>query len=126
MFFQPKIIEESVSTCMVSEMAKSINIVLTVPVTTATAEQTFPTLKQPKSYLRSTVTQPHLNNLMLLHTHEDITDKNDILQIAKEFLKVNEQRMLLNLCFNHHWKSVPLITYSVIVINILLSHYFIV
>ena len=64
------------SESMLSEVAKLINIVLTVPATTATAERTFSTLRHLKSYLRSSVTQARLNNL---HTHKENTDKFDIL-----------------------------------------------
>ena len=74
---------------MLSEIAKLLNILLIVPVTTATAEQAFSTLRQLKSYLRSTFSQPHLNNLMLLQTHKDEIDDK---QIAKDFFGVNQPR----------------------------------
>ena len=77
---------------MLNEVSKLLNIFLTIPVTTATAERTFSTLRRLKSYLRSTLTQPNLNNFMLLHSHKDITDKIDPYQIAKEFVELNERR----------------------------------
>ena len=74
------------------EVAKLINIVLTVLVTTATAEQTIFNIEMTQiiSEIHCDPTTP--NNL---HTHKDITDKLDILQIAKGFVNINERRKLL-------------------------------
>ncbi len=65
---------------MLNEVSELLNIFLTIPVT-ATAERTFSTLRRLKSYLRSTFTQKNLNNLMLLHSHKDITDKIDVYRL---------------------------------------------
>ena len=59
----------SISKVMFSEMDKLLKIYLTVPVTTATAEKTFSTMRRIKTYLRSTMTQERLNHAMLLHIH---------------------------------------------------------
>ena len=90
---------------MLSEVVKVLNTVPTILVTTATAERTFSSLTRPKTYLRSTISQPHLNNMILLHTHKDITDTIDELQIAKKFVEVNDKRKNyfgIFLKFNHH------------------------
>ena len=44
---------------------------LTIPVTTANAERTFSALRCLKTYLRSTMSQPRLNHVMLLHIHKE-------------------------------------------------------
>ena len=77
---------------MLSEVSKLLVILLTIPVTTATAERAFSTLRRVKSYLRSTLSQPYMNNLMLLHAHKEITDTIKPIDIAKEFFQVNERR----------------------------------
>ncbi len=77
---------------MLNEVSKLLNIFLTIPVTTATAERTFSTLRRLKSYLRSTLTQKKLNNFMLLHSHKDITDKIDVYRVAAKFVELNERR----------------------------------
>ena len=71
-----------------------LRILLTIPVTTDTAERTFSALWRLKTYLRSTMTQPRLNHVMLLHIHKERTDELDILQVAKSFISVNERRPL--------------------------------
>ena len=83
----------SVSKTMLSEVFKLLRIFLTIPVTTATAERTFSTLRRLKNYLRSTMGQQRLNNMMLLHIHKDLTDDIDNIKIAQEFVNANERRM---------------------------------
>ena len=50
---------------MFTEVHKLLTIYLTVPMTSATAERTFSSLRRLKNYLRSTMTQKRLNNVML-------------------------------------------------------------
>ena len=38
-----------------------------------------------KTYLRSTMTQTELNNVMLLHCHKEATKDIDVLKVAAEF-----------------------------------------
>ena len=73
----------SVSKTMLSEVFKLLHIFLTIP------ERTFSTL----NYLRSTMGQQRLNNMMLLHIHKDLTDDIDNIKIAQEFVNANERRM---------------------------------
>ena len=57
------------------------------PATNATSERSFSALRRVKSYLPSTMCQQRLNNLMLLHVHEGITDA---INIASEFIGDSE------------------------------------
>ena len=50
--------------------------------TTATAERTFSSLKRLEAFLRSTMTQPRLNALMLMYVHRDLTESMDLTDIA--------------------------------------------
>ena len=59
----------TVSRSMFNQVNKLLHIVLTIPVTTSTAERSFSTLRRLKTYLRSTMSQTRLNHLMLLHIH---------------------------------------------------------
>ena len=52
------------------EVFKLTRIFLTLPVTTATAERTFSTLRHLKTFAL-TLSQPNLNHCMLLHAHKD-------------------------------------------------------
>ena len=80
---------------MLSEVYCLIQIFLTIPVTTATAESTFSSLKWLKTFLRSTMTQPRLNALMLMYVHRDLTESLDLTYIAKRFVSVNDRFILV-------------------------------
>ena len=67
--------EISMSKEMFSEVHRLLKIFYTIPVTTATAERSFSALCRLKTYLRLTMTQPRLNNLMLLYIHKERTDE---------------------------------------------------
>ena len=82
------------SKTMFSEVYTLLHTVLTVPVTTATAERTFSTLRRLKTFLRSSMTQPRLNHIMLLHIYKERTDKLNLLNIATKFVAVNDRRKL--------------------------------
>lgn len=69
-----------------------LRIALTIPVTSATAERAFSALRRLKNFLCSSMTQPRLNHVMLLHIHKERSDKLDLTMIAKEFVSINERR----------------------------------
>ena len=79
---------------MFSEVDKLLQMYLTIPLTSATAERTFSTLRRLKSYLRSTMTQKRLNHLVILHSYQQRTDKLDLLNIAVDFSSRNNRRQL--------------------------------
>ena len=83
----------TVSRSMFNQINKLLRIVLTIPVTTSTAERSFSTLRRLKTYLRSTMSQTRLNHLMILHIHKDRTDELNMCDIAKEFIQVNDRRV---------------------------------
>eukprot|EP00118_Oscarella_pearsei_P023766 m.288913 g.288913 ORF g.288913 m.288913 type:complete len:207 (+) comp40709_c0_seq7:2098-2718(+) len=80
------------SRTMLSEVHLLIRLYLTVPVTTATAERSFSALRRLKTYLRTTMPQRRLNNMVLLHLHKERTDKLDLSEIAKNFISKNRRR----------------------------------
>jgi len=75
---------------MLTEFNKLLKIILTVPVSSCTAERSFSALRRLKTFLRSTMTQNRLNDIALLHVHrnEDI----DIEQIANSFINSSKIR----------------------------------
>ena len=75
-----------------SEVVKLVKIFMIIPITTATAERSFSSLRRLKSYLRSTMTQCRLNNILLLHCHKEMTDAIDLTAIAQDFIAANERR----------------------------------
>ena len=78
---------------MLSEIHKVLKIYFTFPVTTSTAEHSFSSMRRLKTYLRNTMTQSRLINLLLLYVHSSETDKLDLKDIAHQFISVNDQRL---------------------------------
>ena len=77
---------------MLAEVDKMLKIYFTIPVTTATAERSFSSLRRLKTYLRNT-SQSRLNNLFILYVHIEKTDEIDLKCIAREFVSVNQRRL---------------------------------
>ena len=78
------------SKAMLCELFILLWLVLTIPVTTETAERTFSTLCWLKSFLSSSMFQPRLNHIILLHER---TDELHFLEIAKNFILLNDRRL---------------------------------
>lgn len=88
---------EVMNTCkfaknMLSEVDRLLRVYLTIPMSSATAERTFSSLRRLKNYLRSTMTQKRLNHVILLHTHKQRTDDLDLVSIARDFTEANSRR----------------------------------
>lgn len=83
----------TVSRTVFDQINKLLHILLTIPATTATAERSFSTLRRLKTYLHSTMSQSRLNHLMILHIHKQRTDELNVLDIAKEFIEINDRRV---------------------------------
>ena len=75
-----------------SEIDKLLRLYLTVPATSATVERTFSVLRRLKSYLRATIMQERLNNVILLNIYQSELDDLDIHGIAEKFSTCNESR----------------------------------
>lgn len=73
---------------------KLLKILITLPVTTATSERSFSTLKRLKSYIRNTTGQPRLNRLALMNIHRDIPKTSE--QVINEF-SIKARRMNFHL-----------------------------
>uniref|UniRef100_J3MBM8 HAT C-terminal dimerisation domain-containing protein n=1 Tax=Oryza brachyantha TaxID=4533 RepID=J3MBM8_ORYBR len=70
-------------------------ILLTIPVTIASAERSFSKLKLLKSYLRSTVTRERLNGLAIIALENDVFEKINYEHIIEDFISRNTRRMML-------------------------------
>lgn len=74
------------------EVVKLLKLFRVMPVTSATAERTFSTLRRLKTYLRSVMSQDRLNNLAILHVHKNHTDNINLVDIAEEFIHRKDNR----------------------------------
>ena len=70
-------------------------VLLTIPVTVASAERSFSKLKLLKSYLRSTMTQQRLNDLATIALESGLLEKIDYEHIIEDFISKNTRRMML-------------------------------
>ena len=78
---------------MLGEVDLLLRMYLTVPLTSATAERSFSSLRRLKSYLRSTMTQKSLNHIIvLLHTYRTEVSEMNLYGIAQDFVSRNSRR----------------------------------
>jgi hypothetical protein len=72
---------------------KVLKVLLTMPVSTASAERSFSGLRRLKTYLRSTMTEQRLTGLALLHIHR--SHVIDIDQVLNRFDASGHRRIAL-------------------------------
>ncbi len=69
-----------------SQICKVVQLILVMPATNAASERSFSTMKRVKSYLRSTMGQERLNNLMIMNIYKTEAEKLDLKLVADEFV----------------------------------------
>ncbi|KAJ8884031.1 hypothetical protein PR048_015888, partial [Dryococelus australis] len=68
------------------ELEKNFKLLLVVPSSSATAEQSFSMLQRIKTFLRSTMSQSRLTHLCILNVHEERAQASNINSVMKEFV----------------------------------------
>ena len=68
-----------------SEVCSLVSHISVMPATNAVSERSFSSLRRVKNYLRSTITENHLNSVMLLHIHKEKTDSLSLIDVANDF-----------------------------------------
>ena len=76
---------------LIPQVVALLKLYFTLPVTTATAEHSFSTLRRLKNYLRTTMKQTRLNSAMLLHVHKERCKAINITAVAKAFCGGNDR-----------------------------------
>jgi hypothetical protein len=104
-FLQDFILKENMSLAEILKFLKrydcfrnatiAYRVLLTILVTVALAERSFSKLKLLKSYLRSTMTQERLNDLVMLALESGMLEKIDYESIIENFISRNTKRMML-------------------------------
>ena len=64
---------------------------LTIPVTSASAERSFSTLRQLKSYLRTTMTDTRVSNLGILQIEKE--HKMNLYQIIEQYARAKDRKL---------------------------------
>ena len=82
-----------------SQICVLVQLILVMPATNVTSVRSFSALCRVMTSLRNTMTQQRLNNLMVLHVHKDITDRQNLTDIASEFISDNEHRLRVFVSF---------------------------
>ena len=77
---------------LLSQVSTVLELILVMPATNATSERSFSALRRVKTYLRNTMSQQRMNNLMLLHVHKDVVDSLDLKSVANDFVMDSEHR----------------------------------
>ena len=68
-----------------------LGIAVCQPVTTASAERAFSTLRRTKTWLRNRIGQNRLSALALMHCHPDLVPSTD--EVVRDFLGRGKRRM---------------------------------
>ena len=66
---------------------------LTIPVTSATSERAFSTLRRLLTYLRSTMMEKRLNNCSFLHVHKELLDDKNLVDVATNFVSCTDEQI---------------------------------
>ena len=72
-----------------------MKMLLVMPATNASSEHPFSGLRRIKTYLRTTITQKRLNDLIVRNIHKEKTDLLNLAVVAKEFVSSRENRVRL-------------------------------
>ena len=76
------------------ELLRLLDIALTIAVSSAACERSFSSLKRTKTYLRSTMSQPRLNNLAILSIERDIASTLPLEEVVDRFAGQHNNRKI--------------------------------
>ena len=60
---------------LISEFTRFIRIILTIPVSNATCERSYSTLRRLKTFVRNSLCAERLNNMTFIHVHKIDVDE---------------------------------------------------
>ena len=77
---------------LVSQVTFLVKLILLMSATNTVSEWSTSAIHCVKTYLHSTMTQPRLNNIMVLHIYKHLTDSVDLKQVLNEFASANDEK----------------------------------
>ena len=69
------------------------SLIVVMPATNAVSERSASALRRVKTYLRSTMSEARLNNLLVMHVHKDKTDNLNLVNCLNDFVSRNPHRL---------------------------------
>lgn len=79
----------------ISQVCILLNLLLVMPATNAVSERSASALRRVKTYLRTTMSNARLNNLLVLHVHKDRCDSLVLADCLNDFVSGSEHRLSL-------------------------------
>lgn len=70
-----------------------LRLLIVSPASSCEAERSFSALRRLKTWLRSTMSQKRLNHTLICHVHKNILQQIPNLDIAREFVGMNDSRL---------------------------------
>ena len=77
---------------MFNELESLVSIILSLPISAASAERSFSSLRRIKTWLRSTMSQSRLTHLCLLSVHRERVAKLNMSDLMHEFISKTPER----------------------------------
>jgi len=81
--------------CSFPDVLTACLIFLTIPITVASAKRSFSKLKLIKNYLRNSMSQNRLSNIVILNIERSRTDELDIEKIIDNLLMLKQEKKIL-------------------------------
>lgn len=78
-----------------TETIKILHIIITIPISTASNERFFSSLKRVKSYIRTTMSDARLNDLMMIAVEKEDAGKVNLNAAVDEFAQLKVRRYKL-------------------------------
>ncbi|ESO02872.1 hypothetical protein HELRODRAFT_81061 [Helobdella robusta] len=72
-----------------------LKIFLTIPLSNASGDRSFTVLKRIKNYLRSTMGEQKLNNLVVLYIEQEIINSVDTAKIIDEYARSKARKKFI-------------------------------
>ena len=83
---------EAVTRSIFSEVEKLVSLILCLPISAASAERSFSSLRRMKTWMRSTMSQRRLTQMAILSVHRDRLQNVDMRKLMKCFISKTPDR----------------------------------
>ena len=98
---------------VLSQIEVLLKVLLIMPATNTSSERSFSALRRIKNYLRSTMKQERLNDVMVLNVHKDKTDSLDLNCCCNDFVSGSEHiDVEFSVCSNNRQHCLGVLMFS--------------